>query len=306
MRAALLLLVLFSFLPPCGSASAATCRDPAGFDAWLEKIKQEAVAQGISQRAVEEGLNGVTFDQSVVRHDHGQGVFRQSFEQFSSRMVPPRLGRARVLQKRYAPVFAAVEQRYGVSSPVLLAIWGLETDFGAVTGSYPTVRSVATLAYDCRRSEMFKAELFDALRLIQRGDGTPSSMHGAWAGEIGQTQFMPSTYLKYGVSYGGGSRADLIHNVPDVLASTANFLKNHGWQRGPAGRRANRTSPPSRSGTSRPSTPRRSPISPPGSRTANRPERLRSRPARSPPWCPPTDPSAARPGRSAARGYRPY
>ena len=231
MRAALFL-ITFSLLSAGTGASAATCRDPAGFETWLGKIKGEAVAQGISQHAVEEGLDGVTYDASVVRHDRGQGVFRQTFEQFSNRMVPPRLARARALQKRYAPIFTSIEQRYGVSSPILLAIWGLETDFGAVTGNFPTIRSVATLAFDCRRSEMFKAELFDSLRLVQRGDASPSSMRGAWAGEIGQTQFMPSTYLKYGVSYGGGGRPDLIRSVPDVLASTANFLKNHGWQRG--------------------------------------------------------------------------
>jgi membrane-bound lytic murein transglycosylase B len=232
MRAAPLLSTLLLGVLMFGSAaSAATCRDPAGFPAWLAKIKQEAIAQGISERAVDEGLDGVTFDQNVVRHDHGQGVFRQSFEQFSQRMVPPRLGRAHALEKRYAPVFASIEQRFGVSPPVLLAIWGLETDFGAVSGSFPTIRSIATLAYDCRRSEMFKAELFDALRMVQRGAASPAS-RGAWAGEIGQTQFMPSTYIKSAVSYGGGGTPDLNRSVPDVLASTAHFLQQHGWQRG--------------------------------------------------------------------------
>ena len=232
MRAALLFsTILLGFLAILPDASAATCRDPAGFPAWLAKIKQEAIAQGISARAVDEGLDGVAFDQNVVRHDHGQGVFRRSFEQFSQRMVPPRLGRAKALEKRYAPVFASIEQRYGVSPPVLLAIWGLETDFGAVSGTFPTIRSIATLAYDCRRSDMFKAELFDALRMVQRGAASPAS-HGAWAGEIGQTQFMPSTYIKSAVSYGGGGTPDLNRNVPDVLASTAHFLQQHGWQRG--------------------------------------------------------------------------
>ena len=209
-----------------GQAEAATCRDPAGFETWLDQIKQEAIAQGISANAVEEGLSGVQFDQGVLRRDHGQGVFRQSFEQFSQRMVPPRLARARALENRYAEIFQRIEQQYGVSPPILLAIWGLETDFGAVRGNFKTIQSIATLAYDCRRSEMFKAELFDALRMVQRGV-PPSSMRGAWAGEIGQTQFMPSTYIKYAV----GGR-DLDHNVYDVLASTANFLRAHGWQHG--------------------------------------------------------------------------
>ena len=207
------------------SASAATCRDPAGFDAWLGKIKQEAIAQGISERAVDEGLQDVHFDQGVIRRDHGQGVFHQSFEQFSQRMVPPRLGRARALEQRYADVFQRIEQQYGVSAPILLAIWGLETDFGATHGNYRMIQSIATLAYDCRRSAMFQDELFNALRMVQRG--VSPEARGAWAGEIGQTQFMPSTYIKYAV----GGR-DLDHNVYDVLASTANFLRAHGWQRG--------------------------------------------------------------------------
>lgn len=206
-------------------ASAATCRDPAGFDAWLGKIKQEAIAQGISQRAVDEGLSDVHFDQGVLRHDHGQGVFHQSFEQFSQRMVPPRLGRARALEKRYADIFQRIEAQYGVSPPILLAIWGLETDFGATHGNFRMIQSLATLAYDCRRSDMFKAELFDALRMVQQG--VSPDARSAWAGEIGQTQFMPSTYIKYAV----GGR-DLDHNVYDVLASTANFLRAHGWKRG--------------------------------------------------------------------------
>lgn len=207
-------------------ASAAQCRDPAGFDAWLGKIKQEAIAQGISPAAVESGLAGVEFDRGVYSRDHGQKVFRQSFEQFSQRMVPPRLGRAKALQKRYAAIFDRIEQQYGVSSPILLAIWGLETDFGAVSATkYRVIQSVATLAYDCRRSPMFTSELFYALRMVQ--SGVSPDVRGQWAGEIGQTQFMPSTYVKFAV---GGK--DLNHSVSDVLASTANFLKAHGWKRG--------------------------------------------------------------------------
>ena len=232
MRARLGLVFTVLSLAAAGPASAASCRGDAGnFPAWLAKVKQEAIAQGISANAVDEGLSGVSFDPGVVRRDHGQGVFRQSFEQFSQRMVPPRLGRARALEKRYAPIFQRIEARYGVSPPVLLAIWGLETDFGSTSGNFSMIRSIATLAYDCRRSDMFKAELFDALRMVQRGAAS-SSTRAAWAGEIGQTQFMPSTYLKSAVSFGGGGAPDLNHNVGDVLASTAHFLQQHGWQRG--------------------------------------------------------------------------
>lgn len=228
-RGPLTILFSLALASLAGGADAATCRDPAGFQAWLGKIKQEAVAQGISASAVDRALAGVTFDQGVIRRDHGQGVFRQSFEQFSQRMVPPRLGRARALQKRYQAVFDRIEQRYGVSSPILLAIWGLETDFGAVSGNFKTIQSIATLAYDCRRSDMFKSELFYAFRMVEKG--VPPTMRGAWAGEIGQTQFMPSTYIKYAVDFDGNG-IDLNHDPADVLASTANFLKAHGWQRG--------------------------------------------------------------------------
>lgn len=206
-------------------ASAAVCHDPAGFEAWLGKIKQEAVAQGISERVADEALSGVQFDQSVIRRDHGQGVFHQTFEQFSQRMVPPRLARARALEKRYADVFQRIQAQYGVPPEPLLAIWGLETDFGATHGNFRMIQSIATLAYDCRRSDMFKSELFYAMKMVQAG--VSPDARSAWAGEIGQTQFMPSTYIKYAV----GGR-DLDHSVSDVLSSTANFLKAHGWQRG--------------------------------------------------------------------------
>ena len=229
MRARLAMVFMVSGLVSAGPALAANgCH--GDFSSWLAGVKQEALAQGISARAVDEGLDGLTPDPSVVRRDHGQGVFRQSFEQFSQRMVPPRLGRARSLEQRYAPMFKNIEARYGVSPPVLLAIWGLETDFGSTSGNFSMIRSIATLAYDCRRSDMFKAELFDSLRMVQRGAASGSS-RSAWAGEIGQTQFMPSTYLKSAVSLSGGA-PDLNHSVGDVLASTAHFLQQHGWQRG--------------------------------------------------------------------------
>ena len=177
------------------------------------------------------GLAGVSYDPAVISHDRGQGVFRQSFEQFSARMVSSyRLSKGTQLIRANASLFQRIEQQFGVPAPVLVAIWGLETDFGAGNGNFGTLRSLATLAYDCRRSAMFRAELFDALRLVQRGDLAPAQMKGAWAGELGQTQFMPSSYIKYAVDYGGGR--NLIRSAPDVLASTANYLKAYGWQKG--------------------------------------------------------------------------
>ena len=168
----------------------------------------------------------------MLARDQSQKVFSQSFEEFSGRMVPPRLTRGANMLKQYGSVLARIEQTYGVPGEVLVAIWGLETDFGVNIGKFPTLRSLATLAYDCRRADLFKAELMDALRIVERGDIAPQEMRGAWAGEIGQTQFMPSSYIKYAVDFDGNGRRDLLRSAPDVLASTANFLASHGWQRG--------------------------------------------------------------------------
>jgi lytic murein transglycosylase len=212
------------------AAQAATCGS-GSFDAWLDDFKHEAAAKGISQAAITAGLSGVTLDQSVLSRDRGQQVFQQSFAEFSARMVPPRLTRGSNLMKQYGSVLGRIEQRYGVPGAVLVAIWGLETDFGVNVGKFPTMRSIATLAYDCRRSEMFRAELMDALRIVDRGDLNPAEMRGAWAGEIGQTQFMPSSYIKFAVDFDGNGKRDLLHSAPDVLASTANFLASNGWQR---------------------------------------------------------------------------
>jgi lytic murein transglycosylase len=202
------------------------------FGAWLQGIKQDAAAAGVSQRTIQASLAGVTFDPSIIARDNAQGVFRQSFEQFSGRMVPPRLVRARQMLAQYSAIFTRVQTQYGVPGAVIVAIWGLETDFGANSGKSPTIRSLATLAYDCRRPDKFRGEVIAALQIVDRGDMAPADMRGAWAGEIGQTQFLPSSYLKYAVDYDGDGRRDLIRSVPDVLASTANYLKGYGWQSG--------------------------------------------------------------------------
>ena len=216
---------------PGTAALAATC-GAGSFGAWLDDFKNEAATKGISPSAIASGLAGVTPDPAVLSRDRSQRVFAQSFEEFSGRMVPPRLARGGNLMKQYGSVLGRIEQSYGVPGEVLVAIWGLETDFGVNIGKFPTIRSLATLAYDCRRSDMFRAELMDALRIVERGDLSPSEMRGAWAGEIGQTQFMPSSYIKFAVDFDGNGRRDLLRSAPDVLASTANYLAGYGWQRG--------------------------------------------------------------------------
>ena len=231
-RIAFVALPLVAALILQGTPSLAASCDTGNFDTWLADFKSEAAKEGISQSAIDKSLSGVTLDQTVLSRDRSQKVFTQSFEEFSGRMVPPRLARGSNMMKQYGSVLSRIEETYGVPGEVLVAIWGLETDFGANTGKFPTIRSLATLAYDCRRADEFRAELMDALRIVERGDLAPAEMRGAWAGEIGQTQFMPSSWMKFAVDFDGNGRRDLMHNAPDVLASTANYLASYGWQRG--------------------------------------------------------------------------
>jgi lytic murein transglycosylase len=219
------------------AASAAYAAGSCGgdFATWLGGLKGEAAAAGVSQSTLSAALDGVTPDPTVLSRDRSQQVFNQSFEQFSGRMVSAdRLKKGALLLKQNASMLSRIEEQYGVPGPVLVAIWGLETDFGVNVGKFSTIRALATLAYDCRRPERFRPELIDALRIIDRGDMSAGEMHGAWAGEIGQTQFLPSSYLKFAVDYDGNGRRDLIRSAPDVLASTANYLKGYGWQKGVA------------------------------------------------------------------------
>lgn len=203
------------------------------FSIWLSDFKRDAAANGVSQRTIASALSGITPDPHVLSRDRGQRVFRQSFEQFSGRMISPdRMRKGKAMLARHASLFQRIEQRYGVPGPVIVAIWGLETDYGVNGGKLSIVRSTATLAHDCRRSDKFRGELMDSLRIIDRGDMASAELRGDWAGEIGQMQFLPSSYLKFAVDFDGNGKRDLIHSVPDVLASTANYLKSYGWQRG--------------------------------------------------------------------------
>jgi lytic murein transglycosylase len=211
----------------------AACASQAEIGRWLQSFKLEAVAQGISPSTVSMALDGLTYDPTVIAKDRGQGVFAQSFLQFSGRMVSAnRLSVGSSLLKKYAPTFAQIQQKYGVPGPVLVGFWGLETDFGKVMGNMNTLRSLATLAFDCRRPDEFREQLLDALRVIERGDLTPGEMRGPWAGEVGQFQFVPSVYYKYAVDFDGDGVRNLISNTPDALASAANYLDGLGWKPG--------------------------------------------------------------------------
>lgn len=215
------------------SATAAQCDPPTGFDSWLDGFKREAIASGISQKTVAAAFTGIGHDPKIIGYDRNQKVFRQTFEEFSGRMISlNRLQKGGRLLTQHTALLSRIEQQFGVPGSVLVAIWGLETDFGANTGNIPTIRALATLAHDCRRTELFQGELMSALRIIDRGDLTPGEMRGAWAGELGQTQFLPTSYLKFAVDFDGNGKRDLIHSTADVLASTANYLKGYGWRAG--------------------------------------------------------------------------
>ena len=205
----------------------------AGFDNWLQRFKSRAAAQGISSSAIASGLEGVSYDTAVIRLDRGQHSFKLSFEQFYARRVNDALlRRGQALMRTHAATFDRVQKRFGVPPEIIVAIWGLETAYGSNTGSrFSIIRSLATLSYDCRRSPFFTGQLLDVLRIVQRGDMSPSELRGGWAGEIGQTQFLPTPYVKYAVDFDGDGRRDLVRSVPDILASTANFLKGHGLAR---------------------------------------------------------------------------
>jgi len=195
-------------------------------------LKQQAIAAGVSQRAIAEASPYLVYDQGIVNRDRGQRVFGQVFTQFAGRMAANyrmQQGQARI--KTYAPAFARAEKEYGVPPAVIAAFWGLESDFGANMGNLPTLRSLVSLAYDCRRSERFVGETIAALKIIDRGDLSPEEMVGSWAGELGQTQFLPTHYFTYAVDYGG--RRNLLHSAEDVIGSTANYIApGLKWRRG--------------------------------------------------------------------------
>ncbi len=215
-----------------GPALAATCQNTGSYESWLAQFKKDAAAQGISQKVIAAAAPHMTFDAAIIKRDHGQAVFQQTFLQFSDRMIAgARIPNGLAKIKQHAALFARIEKEYGVPAPVLTAFWGLESDFGANFGNYKILSAIATLAYDCRRPDFFRTQLFDALRIIERGD-QPVDVIGDWAGEFGGMQFTASDYLKNAVDFDGDGRRDLTNSIPDTLASAANFLNTLGWQRG--------------------------------------------------------------------------
>jgi lytic murein transglycosylase len=225
--------VFFCTLFIVNSANAAQCG--GDFQTFLSAMGREAQAAGVSRGVIDQAFAGVTVDPAVLSFDRRQrGTFRKSFEEYArTRVIPARINRAQRLMQTHASLLSRVERQFGVPRTLLMAIWTLESDNGTGDmGKLPVVRTIATLAHDCRRTELFQTELIAALKIVQRGDLPLRDLIGAFAGEIGQTQFLPSSYIKYGVDYDGNGHVDLRHSVPDVLASTANLRKVNGWRAG--------------------------------------------------------------------------
>ncbi|PLX39001.1 MAG: lytic murein transglycosylase [Hyphomicrobiales bacterium] len=213
--------------------AAAACKNTGSFDAWMAGFKKHAVAEGVSQRTVDSALRGITLDPRVIKRDRAQSLFSLTYVEFVDRLVSKgRINGGRKKLKQHAKLFARIERDYGVPGPVLAAFWGLETDFGGFMGDFQTLRSLATLAYDCRRPEMFTEELVAGLKLIDNGDLKASEMVGAWAGELGHTQFLMTDYFETAVDYDGDGHRNLVKSVPDALASGARLLQKYGWRAG--------------------------------------------------------------------------
>ena len=221
--AMLLFFAVPAFAAPCGN-------NASGFEKWKRAFAREAKANGIGKRGIS-ALTRTRYAYGTIKADRGQHSFKLSLDQFMKKRGAGAIASQGKRQKRSnAKLLAAIERKYGVPPGPLLAIWGMETGFGRYMGRQNTLSAVATLAYDCRRSEFFTEHLYAALQLIDRGS-LSASQRGAMHGEVGHTQFLPKNVLLYAVDGDGNGRADL-NSKADALASTANFLRGHGWQPG--------------------------------------------------------------------------
>jgi len=220
--------------PATASSQRAACHGGQSFDQFLAGLKQQATAAGVSPGAIASAAPWLVYDPKIVNRDRGQRVFGQLFTEFARRMAADyRMQNGQLKIRQHAAAFARAEKQYGVPPAVIAAFWALESDFGAQMGNLPTLPSLVSLAYDCRRSKMFQDETIAALKIIDRGDLSPEEMIGSWAGELGQTQFLPTHYFNYAVDYDGDGHRNLLRSPDDVIGSTANYIANGlKWRRG--------------------------------------------------------------------------
>jgi membrane-bound lytic murein transglycosylase B len=203
---------------------------PQSSETWLADLRAEALVRGISQATLNEALSGLEPIPRVIELDRNQPEFKLTFAEYLNRVVPQnRVVTGRKKLREHQSLLTRISQRYGVQPRFLVALWGIETDFGRYMGDFPMIGAIATLAYDGRRSSFFRNELFHALRIVQKGHIAAPKMRGSWAGAMGQVQFMPSTFQSFAVDYDGDGRIDIWSNLGDVFASAANYLCRSGW-----------------------------------------------------------------------------
>ena len=225
--------LLLGILPTSGYAKS-TCQTVGSFSSWKKEFRQSVVAAGIKPGTIRRTYDTVVFKPGIIKRDRRQSFFSLTFAEFSKRLVSShRLKSGARKLKQRAGEFRRAEKKYGVPGPIITAFWALESDFGAGTSKQSQIfNSLATLAYDCRRPELFRGELIAAMKIIDRGYLTLPRMVGSWAGELGQTQFLPSHYLDFAIDADGDGRRDLIRSDADIIQSTAAFIKHLGWRRG--------------------------------------------------------------------------
>ncbi len=218
------------------STALAQAQQPAcGGDlaAFLQGVKAEAVAQGVPAEAADRALEGAQIDQKVLSRDRAQGVFRQTFLEFSQRTVSQaRLDIGRQKMKQYAEVFDRAQNEFGVAPGVITAFWAMETDFGSVQGDFNTRNALVTLSHDCRRPQLFRPQLIALIEMVQHGDLNPATNTGAWAGEIGQVQMLPEDIIAHGVDGDGDGHINVKTSSPDAILTAAKFIQSMGFKPG--------------------------------------------------------------------------
>ena len=217
---------------------------PPPFSEWLTALRAEAIDRGISAALVERALTDIQPIEQILERDRTQAEFTLELDRYlARRLTTPTVRRARQMHMKHRPLLQRIEKQYGVSSRVLVAVWGLESNFGRFSGVRPTIPALVTLAYDPRRGAMFRDELFNALRIVDRGDIELERLKGSWAGALGQPHFMPSSYLEYAQDFDEDGRKDIWASQADVFASIAFYLQKHGWDSGQSWGREVRVSP---------------------------------------------------------------
>lgn len=201
------------------------------FAAWLTDFRQAALSEGISSETLDAVLPGLAFRPRVVELDRRQPEGTLTYAEYLSRVLPPaRVNRGKRLLRKHRALLADIGEAYGVQPRFIVALWGIESDFGRVTGGFPVLDSLATLAFDGRRGEFFRGQLIEALRIVDDGHIQADQMLGSWAGAMGQSQFMPSSFQQFAVDHDGDGRRDIWGTLPDVFASAANYLAKAGWK----------------------------------------------------------------------------